>query len=398
MAVLVVLFLLFYSAGIYYCPFPYWKTYRLLWHNIIFNRNFKLFHLESRFKQSLFLIKYLIFCPLWTVFWYVDEIFYPDYKNIKLKPVFIMGQPRSGTTFLHRTLASDSDNFVALKHFEWRYPFICLQKILNLFPWAKKIMQRNYWADSPAGNIAGKMHPNKLSDWEEDGIFFEECFLHHFFMFLRFPNPNLLSYFDDFPGLPENFQDHMLNIHGKAIKKVLFLNNGQNKFYLSKEVTSHNKFYKLIKLYPDAKFIFSFRHSSEFISSLKALVRYSTLSKTGIDPLEIPYWESTLIERMEKDCKILLDICCNKVKNENQVSIVFKHFTRNLIPSMEYLYNKFDFEFSSSYRNYLKDLNKRQENRDKGYSYQCSSFDGFKEFDDFVDNKNFEFLSDLTSS
>lgn len=392
MGILFAICLLMYVIGIWFSPFPYWKTYAVLWKTVLFYPDFKTFHLRARSKQAFFLLKYILFCPLWSFLWYLDEWIYPEYRDMTLNPVFIMGQPRSGTTFLHRTLAADTDNFVALRHIEWRYPFICLHKLFFGSSLAREFMEKNYWSDSAAGRLAAKMHPNRLSDWEEDGIFFEECFLHHFFIFLRFPYPNLLTYLDNFPGLSDKMQDHILDIHGKAIQKTLFVNNGKDKFYLSKEVTSHNKFDKLIKRYPDAKFIFSFRHSENFMNSLLNLVRFSTQSKTGIDPLNIPKWQSTLEQRMRRDCSLLKEICTRKVSPEHQARIIFDRFTNNLFPSMTYIYNRFNLSISPNYRQYLEELNHRQKDRDRGYTYEKNPTRGFEDFDAFVDKVNQEFL------
>src|SRR5688572_25933586 len=43
----------------------------------------------------------------------LDEVFHRGYKNTAVKqPVFIIANPRSGTTYLHRLLAMDSERFV----------------------------------------------------------------------------------------------------------------------------------------------------------------------------------------------------------------------------------------------------------------------------------------------
>ena len=71
------------------------------------------------FRRMLFLI---IFVPFYLVLQSVniictllDEIFFSGYKDIEVKkPLFIVGVPRSGTTFLHRMLSKD-EQFTAIK-------------------------------------------------------------------------------------------------------------------------------------------------------------------------------------------------------------------------------------------------------------------------------------------
>ncbi len=345
-----------------------------------------------RIKQGLFLFKYVFFVPLWGMAWLLDEFLYPGYKKCQVKPIFIMGQPRSGTTFLHRTLALDQDTFIAIKHIEWRYPFIWVQQILTRSSLARHLIQKNYWSNSSAGQKASRMHPNNLSDWEEDGIFFEECFLHHFFIFLRFPYPHLLSYLDDFQGLPQCVQKKILKTHNQVIQKMIYFRGSPGQYYLSKEVTSHNKFSSMLQRYPDAKFIFSFRSSNGFMNSLIALVRVSTQSKIGVDPMDIPHWESAFINRMQKDSDFLVDFCEEKIEKHRQVRIMFNRFTKDLVFSISHIYGKLGLDMSKEYIEQLNHLHQGQTRRNKGYDYEKNTFQGFEKFDKFVGRVDQDFL------
>ncbi|SDT84447.1 sulfotransferase [Desulfobacula phenolica] len=386
--------LLIYGIGGYFSPYPYWKTYFILWKTLLFHKEPGI-GIKPRIKQAAFLLKYAVFCPLWAFLWLLDDILYSEYKNINIRPVFIMGQPRSGTTFLHRTLASDTKNFLAIRHIEWRFPFIFVQKILSRSSIARKLVQKNYWSNSSAGRIASKMHPNKLSDWEEDGIFYEECFLHHFFVFLRFPYPHLLTYLDDFPALPDSVQDKILQVHNQVIQKIMFLRGDNEKYYLSKEVTSHNKFPSILKRYPDAKFIFSFRSSVDFMNSLISLVRVSTKSKIGVDPMDIASWDRIFQNRMQKDSEFLIELCKEKIENRQQIKIMFNRFTKDLVASIEYVYSKLDFNLPQPYRSHLETLQQGQKNRDRGYDYETKTYKNFDKFDQFVNEIDLEFEENL---
>jgi hypothetical protein len=182
--------------------------------------------------------------------WYLDEILFPGYGQGRHRSVFIIGQPRSGSTFLHRTLAVDEYTFFAIRHIEWRYPYITVQKLfrwLHLDDWLKN---RNYWPDTETGRKASRMHKAPLYDWQEDGVFFDECFLHHFFVWLRMPFPALIGYLADFTQLPEHAQHRMMKTYQKVVKKVLYL-RGQTKVHLSKEVTGPRKLQRLLEYYPN---------------------------------------------------------------------------------------------------------------------------------------------------
>jgi len=390
---MVILLFIFLIAifSVYISPFPFWKTYFLLWRIVLFRKQQGI-GIKTRLIQTKYLSKYFLYCPIFALFWLIDEIFYSQYKNVDVKPLFIIGQPRSGTTFLHRTLAHDSSSFLAIKHIEWRYPFISFQKLLNKFDFLKILSKKNYWPKNPTGQMAAKMHPNVLSDWEEDGIFFEECFLHHFFIFLRFPYPDLLTQVDDFALLEKKSQTKFLEIHQKVIKKMIFLHNAQDKYYLSKEVTGHSKLPHLHKMYPNAKLVVCVRNADGFMNSLLPLVKYSTEAKNQVDPTHIKNWEECFVERMQNDSILLLDMCNNVLPIEKQTRITFNEVTSSPKEAIEYIYADNGFTLTNSYSAYLDEISISQRSRKKGYNNGCTHFEGFSDYDKFVDSikKNIE--------
>nr|VFK68106.1 MAG: Sulfotransferase family protein [Candidatus Kentron sp. UNK]VFK73065.1 MAG: Sulfotransferase family protein [Candidatus Kentron sp. UNK] len=368
-----IIFLSIYITMVWLAPFPYWRTYFILWKHVLFNWK-KEINIKAKSRQLKFLLKYLLLCPLWTLLWCLDELLFPGYRRQQIRPIFIIGQPRSGTTFLHRTLAEDNKNFFAIRHIEWRYPYITIQKILNL-PWlSNKLKTINYWPDTEAGEKAAKMHPDTLFDWEEDGIFFEECFLHHFFIFLRFPYPELLSDLDSFPELPNKIQKHILKTHKKVIQKVMYLRK-KDVFYLSKEVTSHNKIESLVNLYSEAKFIMVFRSYSDYMSSLLELVRYSTLSKTDIDPIIIPGWKAAFVERMRRHSLYLAELHSRQLDGKICIYLSFEHVTKNIFSSTERIYDFLKKQPDFLYLQYIKQVQRHQKNRKRGYEYQKEDFE-----------------------
>lgn len=390
MFLIVTILLVIMIVSVMLSPFPYWKTYLLLWKITLFVKPPGI-TVKAKIKQASFLLKHLFLCPVFTVFWYIDEFFYAEYKKTHPTPVFIIGQPRSGTTFLHRTLANDSATFLAIKHIEWRYPFISIQLLLNKLKITQKISSKNYWPKNAVGEIAAKMHPNLLSDWEEDGIFFEECFLHHFFIFLRFPYPELLPHLDNFDSLPDKVKMRLLKMHQIVVNKMIYLHGGTANYYLSKEVTSHDKIPHLLKLYPSAKIIVCVRESKGFMNSLLPLVKYSTQAKNQIDPKNIIGWDDCIKTRMENDSKLLVTLCNDIIPSEMQTRITYNSFTRNLVETILYIYEELNLEVQPDYLDFLKRSVSRQETRFKGYNNDMTTFSGFEEYDDFVDviEKNF---------
>ena len=364
-------------------PFPYWPTYRLLWRSLI-RSPAQGIPWQTRRRQALFLLRYALMAPFHTLLWYLDELLFPAYRQAPVHPVFIIGQPRSGTTLLHRTLAADHQTFFAIRHIEWRYPFLTVQKVFNATGFAQRLLRRNYWPDTEVGRRAAQMHPNTMADWEEDGIFFEERFLHHFFLFLRFPYPEILPLVDEFRELPAAVRQHMLHTHLQVIRKVAYLRNRPQAFYLSKEVTSHSKFPELLALYPDARFIVVARNSAHYMGSLFELMRASTASKTGIDPTAIPGWTEVFLQRMQHDSLRLIKLCRHIIPHDRQIPVSYAYLLTHIRTTVEVIYSALGFEPSLKLLAYLDELDARQKARERGYAYTDLSLPDFAAFDQFV--------------
>ena len=353
-------------------PFPIWQSYFKLWLCTLFDWSIKL-PLRTRLGHILFLLRYAFLCPIYSFFWYIDDIFYRGYlEDEPPKVIVVMSQPRSGTTFLHRTLAADNNTFFAIRHLEWRFPFICVQKFLHWTGLYQYLEKQLYWPDTKNGTLANKMHNACLGDWEEDGMFFEERFLHHFFIFRRFPYPSLVKEMHKFETLSISLQKKLLKQHQKTIRKIFYLHGKQGQIVLLKENESMQIMSRLSENFPDVKYIFIGRQSKNFLNSYFALSRQSTISKTGIDPKNIHGWYDANIWKRLEESSLLLDFLKNDLQPANQTHVTYEYFVENVPETITKLYEKLELELHFSYKNYLDTVQTRQNSRSRGYQYTLS--------------------------
>lgn len=396
MTLIIVTILSLYFISLAVSPFPYWPSYFRLWGHVLFDRD-PLIPSRLRLKHALLLGRYAFLCPLWSLLWYVDEIVFFQYNKQRIRrPVFITSQPRSGSTFMHRTMSVDTEHFAAVRHIEWRFPFIIVQRFLTATGLMKRIAQRSYWPGNSAGHLAAKMHKNVLGDFEEDGILFEERFLHHGFVSLRFPYVSLQQYFDGFGKLSERARNRMLRIHRKVIKKVLYLRGGRRSF-LSKEALETELAAYFARLYPDAVFISIFRDSNEFLNSCLQLMRRSTLAKTGIDPIELNGWHCGVTQALRTHCQKQLTFL-EEILEERQIRLSYDEFVSDIPSTLQYVYARLGLEVSEPQLRHLENLHDGQRSRKRGYSTGDIAFDGFDFFDDFAQKVRENFRACLASS
>lgn len=231
------------------------------------------------------------------------------------------------------------------------------------------------------------MHPDRLSDWEEDGIFFEENLCHHFFMFLRFPYAAVLRQCGSYATLSRVHQISFLKEHKKAIQKIAYCRGYCNVSYLSKEVVSHEMVPDLLKAYPDARFVITVRKSAEFLSSLIMLARASTMSKNGgYDPSSDPHWQPLIVERMAQDCELLVQLCRDVIPHESQYRLPAVQLFSNIESTIRDIYEWLSISIDEDYSAHLLSLSSIQSTRERGYAYVEEHFDGFASYDQFVDS------------
>ena len=123
---------------------------------------------------------------------FADQIFFPRAFTSKLEnPIMIVGNPRSGTTFLHRYLVRNEIG-VGSELWQMLYPSILLQKMLRpVLPFLEKI--------SPARHHSTVAHKTSLQSVETDDVALFFRYLDGFFLYgfiLSWAEENLFSWVD----------------------------------------------------------------------------------------------------------------------------------------------------------------------------------------------------------
>ena len=106
----------------------------------------------------------------------LDKLFFPSINSRKIKsPILVVGNPRSGTTFLHRYLVNHSFGS-GTKLYQMLYPSILLQKIIKPFlPMLEKI--------SPTRHHSTDAHKTSLDSVETDDASLMFRYLDGFFLY-----------------------------------------------------------------------------------------------------------------------------------------------------------------------------------------------------------------------
>jgi hypothetical protein len=223
------------------------------------------------------------------VFFLIDELVFPKYREQEIiEPLFIIGNPRSGTTFLHRLLELDKERYNSFLTWEMIFaPSVTQRKLIGgiaaMLKWIGVPLQRLLRRVSRQISVDEKAHPIRLNSSEED----DHILMHAWasatiWGFYPIPEELLPYYFFD-RDLPLEKQDQIMRFYKNMVQRQLYAHGGKLRL-LSKNPAFTPKLASLLRHFPDAKFINLARNPFETLPSM--LNYMSTGWKLFADPIE----------------------------------------------------------------------------------------------------------------
>ena len=229
----------------------------------------------------LHLVFPLLELGIWLSF-LLDEVFFHHYQQVKVDaPVFIIGNPRSGTTFLHRLLAQDRHNFTTMKMWEMLFaPSITTRKVI----WAARALDRrlNYPFRARIRELEeeweeqNEMHRVALRAPEED-----EYLLFHIWSTLKIWTFSAIlseakpyTYFDQEMSAAE--KQRIMTFYTRCLQRHLYAHGAHDqreRTYLAKNPSFSPMITTLLDYFPNAKFIYLARNPLDMIPSYISLTQ-----------------------------------------------------------------------------------------------------------------------------
>jgi hypothetical protein len=248
----------------------------------------------------------------------LDELLFGAYREQAIRqPTFIIGNPRSGTTLLHRLLAKDKHNWTSMTSWEiWFAPSVVARKVERglaaldgrlgspLHRWLRALEAR--WQDEVVTHKLSLLAP------EED----EYMLLHIWstlavYHFGAVPDGSrIYTWFDDRVG--HEAQQRILDFYRRCVQRHLYAHRDQlepETCYLAKNPAFSAKVEALCERFPDARFVYLARNPLDMIPSYVSTLQ-QTWRTTG-DPVEAwscrdyvldmaSYWYRHPLERLDR--------------------------------------------------------------------------------------------------
>ncbi len=216
------------------------------------------------------------FLPLQAVHWVgflLDEVLFRGYRDVDIRePVFIVGMPRTGTSFLQQVLSEDDERFTTLRLWEVVLaPSVTERKIVGALIRADGLIGRPFgrlirWLEGIAFRWMDSVHPVRLDNPEEDYLFLLPVFA-CFLLVLPFPHHPRIWELTRFDDLPSRDRNAVLGFFRSCVQRHLYVEGGERRL-LSKNPSFTPMLGSLATAFPDARFICCLRDPEESVPSL----------------------------------------------------------------------------------------------------------------------------------
>jgi hypothetical protein len=218
----------------------------------------------------------------------LDEVLFRGYRKITVRePIFVVGVPRSGTTFLHRVLAKD-EQLTTFRIWECLFaPSVTEKKIcLGLAQvdnrLGRPLRRLVYGLEKHILGSLEDIHPIALNAPEEDYFVFMPILACFILIVPFFYTKSIwrMAFFDR--DMPERRKQWIMAYYKRCLQKHLYA-HGPEKRLLSKNPSFSSLVGSLNSAFPDGRFICCVRDPMKTMPSQLSSLK-SGLKLFGVDP------------------------------------------------------------------------------------------------------------------
>lgn len=306
----------------------------------------------------------------------LDNVLFPSFRDVDIdRPVFIIGNPRSGTTFLHRLLLGAGD-LAAFEMWEQLLPSITARKILGgVVPKMNGL--------NPAKYHASDVHDTSLRGVETDDLlwFFKTLdgpFAWAYFLAWRdkwgSADANRAFGID---GVTRAEEDTFFDYHNACWKRNLAYKKKRRILVKSSMFTFRVK--ALLRRYPDCKLIYIARDPVETIpSGMSMLVdvlekAYDISSTTSADQRDV--WLNNLYRASAAMMTSFHDeYAAGSIPEENLCVVRYSDLIGNLKPTIDRILDFIEVDASEEFHREIEAQDARQKGHKSSHRYAPEDF------------------------
>ena len=268
----------------------------------------------------------------------LDNLFFPACRHVDLpRPLFIIGHPRSGSTFLHRLLTQTGE-FPTFAAWELVCPSLLVHRLAGrAIPRMMERFARTY--NQPSGFVGMEAHESSPGAVEEEELLFMLCFDTQFFRlftpfgFEKQDHQDLI--FHD--RMPDAVRLASARFFKTCLQRQAYRTGKRQ--VLAKTLYSTFRVKTLLEVFPDARFIYLVRSPFETIPSHLSL-HHAILDRLyGLSNIPDEALRRYDARRYRDDValyKYFFDLCADGTLREDQYLVIkFEKMRQDLLACFE---------------------------------------------------------------
>jgi hypothetical protein len=234
-------------------------------------------------KRLIFLLLFYAVWPIGTlVHWFcffLDDILFSGHKTQRIeKPLFIVGNLRSGSTFLHRLLSRDAETFTSLTIWDiYLTPSVTQKKITQFFSHLDNklggYLHRLLYEFDRRTLGKFKIHPISFFQPEED----ENILFHNwdsYWISFLFPFMDELPNYQHFDeALAPERKRNIMAFYKSMLQRHVYATG--KRYYVAKAPAFSAKIETLTDYFPDARIIYLARNPLDMLPSTVSWINYA---------------------------------------------------------------------------------------------------------------------------
>lgn len=331
----------------------------------------------KRFLITLAFIVVMAILSVLTVFLrLLDELFYPGYRKVKVRhPVFIISNPRSGTTYMHRLLCLDKERFTYFLLYHTFLPSVIFYRFILVL---KRLDKKWDW---PLKRFFDRVEDRVFDGWKDiHPMGFERSEEDEGLFVLSLMSPAIglicpwfgkMEWMWIADRLSDNKKAAMMAYYQNTIQRFLYA-WGPDKVFLSKNVISTGRMDMLLETFPDARIVYPVRHPYKTIPSLTSM--FSAPWKVVApdipeNSVEFRSWGMLSIAFYLHFLEMI-----DTVRNDRVFWVRYDDFVQHPRQTVYDLYEKFGWEITSGFQQRLDEQTSRARSYKSKHSYRLEQY------------------------
>lgn len=177
----------------------------------------------------------------------------------------------------------------------------------------------------------------------------------------------------------------MITTFLRVVRKVYFY-RGHSEIFLAKENENVDFCRAVIGRLKDSRVLLICRDPQPMLDSYLTMSLTCTKVKHGVDPENRPGWRDINTQFRREQCRKFVDFWrdIEQLKSETAILVSFNDFNYDVLGTMRRIYSQFELKLNSEFLTYLEDIQRKQSQRNKGYTNISCREPGFEFYSQFV--------------